>query len=395
MKKRTGLKTKISILFLIGLVLFLNILVSASADNSAADYISANYKGEWYSKGFSSFWGWKSFADTLVNTISKFTIIEQDNSFGVMLKDSSGNEIARTPYLVHYDPLTGEISGTLNYSVNGVSKNFTGKVLVNGDSNISKFIDPKSYVNKTIKQLVLDGIAKKLKVSFVGKESKTTISPDPLSTPENPMVIIEYDKYKSGDTSVIPANYSALNEDPAIINESDTNTTQTSSAQNNSNQIVIVSNQTAGNETNKTKIVNLTIINPLPALGKISIFVNETKLFSVDNKDFDTTKWYLDNKEVKTNSGYYEFRGLKPGNYNISIEIEKSSEIRNHFWNVEVKKIETTKEKSMNWLPIIIVIIVVAIILILGVIYFLKRKGNQTSTINNPAKTDISQNNSI
>lgn len=372
-----------------GLVLLLNFLISASADNSAADYIATGYKGEWYSRAFSSFWSWKSFTDALINSLLKFIIIEKDNSYGVMLKTEFGEEF-RTPYLAHFDPATGEISGTLNYSLpNGDGKVFSGKVLINGQSNISKFVNLKNYINKSIKDLILYGITNKLTVSFVGNKSKTTVSVHPNSTVELPRVIINYEKFKQGDTSPIPMNYEAqeINNTNPINETVETPTQVLSNVGGDTNQ----STAKIENKTNGTAGENLSIINPKPS-EDVGIFINETKGFSIENSNYDSVKWYLDEIEVKKDSKFYDFKGLKKGFYTLNVEVKKDSKTSNHFWNIEVKEKEVKKEEKKGlgiWFWIIIIILM--FIIIAAALYFLKirSKPNNLVGVNTPDNNSI------
>ncbi len=375
--KEMGEKKRVLLVLVLASIIVLmlcNIFVIASQENGN---IKFGYEGQWYSKGFSSFWNWKLFVDTVINSLLKFTIIEKDNNYGVMIRTESGEEV-RTPYLVNFDPMTGEISGTLNYSLpNGEGKILSGKVLVNGQVNITKFINPKDYINKTIKELVLAGISKKLIVSFSGKKSKTTVSVHPNSTSGDPKVIIDYEKFKPGDTSLIPENYETEGlGNTTIVNYTIENLTQVISSVGNNTNLTI---QTTGNGTNKTSEISLNIINPKPSLEDISIFINETKRFSIENTDYYSIKWYLDEGVVKSNSKFYDFKGLKQGFHTLNVEVKKDSKTGNHFWNIEVKKIEVEEEKKGLGIWFWIIIIILMFIIIAAALYFLKIKANSNN----------------
>ena len=361
---------KILLSILIGfsfLFLFNRSVINSLEDNP----LKFAYGGEWYSKGFGSFWSWKGFVETVIETVSKFTIIEKDNTFGLSLSGFN------TSYFGNYNPNTGEMSGSLNFSglPSGEGKVFSGKILVNGESDLRKFGNPRDYINKSIKQLILDGIKNKWRVSFVGTKSKTELSPGPNATVENPVIMVNYEKYQGSDTSAVPLNYEIEgSENINIENYSVENITEIVSNIGNVSNISTNENQTIQNQTEIIQ-TNLSIINPKPSYNNVSIFVNETKTFSIENTDYDSIKWYLDEKDIKRNSKSYTFKGLKQGFNEIKVEVKKASEIKSYGWSVEVKEREIIKEKGINWM-FWIIIGVTLIIIIMGILYFLKSKRN-------------------
>ncbi|MEK6859376.1 MAG: hypothetical protein AABX54_01045 [Nanoarchaeota archaeon] len=372
---KTNKKGKRILFIFAVMILICNLYIVNSLDAS----VKGSYEGQWYSKGFSDFYVWKTFVDTVINTVAKFIIVEKNNAFGLMLRDGNGNEV-RTPYFGAYNTATGEMSGSIDFNLpNGEKKVFSGMVLVNGQSDLRKFGNVRDYINKTIMQLILDGIKNKWKVSFVGNKSKTTISPGVNASAQNPTVLINYEKYKVGDTSLVPKNYEAESVENVTMpsNYVIQNYTQVTVNQINitnvSNNYI---NQITINQINDSG--GLEIINPNPISGEISILINITERFSVENSNYDSIKWYLDEKEIKKNSKFYDFKAVRKGNYSVKVEIKKILQTAEHLWGIEVREPVKVVEKSKSnaWIWILMGIILI-IIVVIAIAYFLGKDSGE------------------
>lgn len=336
--------------------------------------IKWKYEGEWYSKSFGSFFIWKNFVEAGIIIASKFTVIEKEDKYGLMLKTESGYEY-KTSYFVNYDELSGEVKAFVNYTLpSGELKILNGSILLNGKQDVREFLDPMIFINKTLGEVIFDLIERNLNLSFVGKESQTSIGYDPKSTPESPILIIDYKKIIKDDTSPVPENYTSESErniseieSSNILSGVEGLPTERSEGDNEKSEMI------EDKENEPLSKDNLEIINPKPNLGKVSIFLNEKEQFSIENSNYDFIKWYLDNEEVKENSKFYEFMASEIGNYEIRVEIESESEIRGHVWEIRVKPLGISEEESSNWF-IWTIILLLVILFFVGIVYFLKKR---------------------
>lgn len=361
MKKRK-LKGFILLGFLISIIIF-NLIIISGAEASA----SLNFKGEWYSKGFSSVSLWKSFVNQFVSTVFKFEVINDNGNVKFGLKDDSGKQYVFDSY-VKYDNETGELSYSTNQGIPNLDiKEISYKIKLNGETDLRKVINPEDYFGKTIGDITKDVLSKGMKIQFAGVRSNITLTANKDFTMSNPIIDVNYQKN-------IDENYTSLiteesSEEPGLNNTLNSNLT-TNSSVNSLN----VSKLNAGDslaENNSETVFK--IINPKPDLEEISMFVNETKLFSIENSKNDSIKWYLNGKLMKKDIKSYSFKGLKKGDYNLSVEVELNSETLEHVWKVKVKPLENP-EKS-NSLIIWIVAGAGFIVFWAGIIYYLKKQG--------------------
>jgi len=354
MKKSKG---RCFILFIfLALIVCYNLNGVLGADASA----SLNFKGEWDSKDFSSISDWKSFVNVFTATIFKFRVAEKNETIQFGLTDSGGGEhFFDTP--VKYNDTNGELSILYNVTLpNGEVRYLDYKATLNGNSDIRKVVSPKQYFGSTIGDIVKDVLSKKVEIGLVGARSNITMTANKNFSLDNPIIDINYQRnIEENFTSPITEEV----EEEIIVNNSNT-----SIVISNTTQLKNITNESIENSSNEEVIIE----NPDPYLEKVSMFINETKVFSIENPKEDSIKWYLNGKLVKKDIISYSFKGLKKGNYNISVEVKEGLENQKYAWNVEVKVRETPK-KSSSFL--IWIIAGFFILLFGGIIYYLKRQG--------------------
>ena len=120
-------------------------------------------------------------------------------------------------------------------------------------------------------------------------------------------------------------------------------------------------------------------INLEPRGDTITIFVDESKMFSVGNRSFDSIEWYLNNKLVNIDSNVYEAKNLAIGDYEVKVEVKKGDESFSKSWNFFIIGDEEAKErvfdtKKVIFFTIIIVLLLIIIMIVLLVLQERNRK---------------------
>jgi hypothetical protein len=347
-------------MFLI-LILNYNLGGIIGADTSA----SLNFKGEWNSKEFSSISDWKSFVNTFTEIMFKFKIAEKNGTIQFGVTDSDGNDhFLDTP--VKYNNSTGKLEVLYPVTLpSGEVRYLDYKASLNGESDLRKVVNPTDYFGKTIGEIVKDVLSQDIKIDLVGERSNITMTANENFSLDNPIIDINYQKNIGEDfTSPIIEE----NDEEIVINNSNSslNIISTNTSENLGNGSI---ENLVLNDSNEEVVIE----NPNPYLEEISMFVNQTKSFSVENSKNDSIKWYLDGKLIKKDVTNYSFKGLKIGTYNISVEVREGLENQKYVWSVEVKAREIPQKKSNLWLWIIMGFIFV--VFFGGVVYYLKRQG--------------------
>jgi len=364
-----------------GALIFLTICLIAisycgSITASSAD-LSWDYKGQWYSGGFGDYFGWKNFVDFFIDTMLNVKISEKDGKIGLTTTDPLGNENTNTD-LVSFDKNTGKLKFAMEFTLpSGKKKYIEYNGSINGEYNISKFFDYNKYLNKSLGDLIYDLLEKDRKVTFVGEMSNITIAPSNDFSSTNPKMEITYEKNLGENyTSPIPLD-TAENSSTAqnYSTSSSSNYTVNSSIsffeeKNESEQVGKIENKTLTND------IIVRIINAQPNKTKLSIFIGGEKEFSIDNTDYDSIKWYSNNKVMENNSNAYTFRGISKGDYTLKVEIKKAGITKSTVWKISVLEVEKIK-KNVNWTLIIGSLIVIAVI-VFGIIFFILNKSSGT-----------------
>jgi len=120
-------------------------------------------------------------------------------------------------------------------------------------------------------------------------------------------------------------------------------------------------------------------INLEPKGDTITIFADESKIFSVGNRSFDSIEWYLNNKLVNIDSNVYEAKNLAIGDYEVKVEVKKGDESFSKSWNFFIIGDEEAKErvfdtKKVIFFTIIIVLLLIIIMIVLLVLQERNRK---------------------
>jgi hypothetical protein len=372
---------KKSLILIVIIFLSLNFINNIDASGSAD--ISWDYNGQWYSGGFSDYFGWKNFIDFFINTMLDVRIVEKDNKIGLSTKDPLGNEHINTD-LVSFDKNTGKIIFAMEFTLpTGKKKYIQYNGSINGDYNISKFFDYNKYLNKSLRDLLYDLVSKNKKIKFDGELSNITLAPDPDFSASNPKINITYEK------NIIEENYTSSIPSDAEKNSS----SNLSLFSNNSSENISISDIGFFEELNEsnsevttlvnssqTQTVVFKIINPQPNKTKISVLVGEYKDFSIDNQDYDSVKWSLNNKLVENGSNSYNFKSLIKGDYSLNVEIKKGSVIKINNWRISVLEKQNNDKKSSN-LPVLIIGIILVLIILGVIVFFILRKKNPQTTL--------------
>jgi len=363
-------------------IIFLCLNFINNVDASGSADISWDYSGQWYSGGFSDYFGWKNFIDFFINTMLDVRIVEKDNKIGLATKDPLGNEHINTD-LVSFDKNTGKIIFAMEFTLpSGKKKYIQYNGSINGDYNISKFFDYNKYLNKSLRDLLYDLVSKNKKIKFDGELSNITLTPAPGFSATNPKINITYEKNipEENYTSDIPLNIEE-NSSANLSILSNTSSENQSIAnigffeELNESDLEVTS---SGNDSQIPTIV-FRIINPQPNKTKISVLVGEYQDFSIDNEDYDSIKWSLNNKIVENKSNSYNFKSLTKGEYSLNVEIKKGSSKKIYNWRISA--LEKQNNKTSSNLPLLITGIVIVLIILGVIVFFILRKKNPQTTL--------------
>ncbi len=352
------MKNKFYLIFISAIIVLIilfvqNINLASGAYNSGQ--ISWNYHGMWYSKGFSEYIGWKNFMDLFFSTVLGLQVVDVNGTVGLKIVTADGNEVTNTN-LVSFDKKSGRLSYSINLTLPLIGiKNILYNISLNNEKNISKIVNTDDYYNKTLQEILLDLSRRGIKVSLIGEKSNITLVPNGTGKFE----ITYLKNINENDTE--PINETVLNYP---VNE----TAEVNTTSNNS-QILNTGNRTES--TNNTSSISLKILNPQPSNYRVYGFVGETKIFSVDNKDYDKLRWLLDGKLAKENSNFYDFYASEEGKFSVQVIIKKANLSKTNSWDIIIeKKAKETKGFGNVIIYLIIIIIIIAVI----VIYILFRK---------------------
>jgi hypothetical protein len=358
-------KNKQVILFgVMFLILSYSLGTGLSQEDSSAEL---NFNGEWYSKGFSSVSFWKTFINQFVSTLFNFRVIEDNEKIQFGIEDEEGNEqIFDSP--VKYNNNTGELSYSTNINILGMEiKEISYNITLNGEKDLRKIIHLEDYFGKTIGEIVNELMSEKVKIGLVGVRSNITLTANKNFSLEHPIIDVNYLKnIKENFTSMIIEESSEETGTNQTGNLDDSNRSTNTSLNLQKDKQIEYQIQT------NSISYELEIINPKPFLKNISMFVNETKTFSIENPKNDSIKWYLNEKLMKKDTKSYSFNGLKKGDYVLSVKIKEGLKSQGYIWNIKVIDSETTKNISSFWIWIFGGSLF--IMFWIGIIYYLKRQ---------------------
>ena len=344
-------------LLIIFIFVWMIFLVSGS---SSSGKISWDYHGSWYSKGFVEYVGWKNFMDLFMSTVLGLQVIDVNGKVGLKLITSEGIESINTN-LVSFDKKTGKLSYSINLSLPLIGfKNILYNISLNNEKDINKVVDTDYLYNKTIEEILLELSRRGVKISLICEKSNITLVPNGTGKYE----IIYLKNIYENDTRLIieaSSNYSVVNNTTGV-NES-------------SNEDIIENKTIINNFVIDSKDINLKILNPRPSNYNFYGYVGETKIFSIDNDDYDKLRWLLDGKLVKENSNFYDFYALKDGKFSVKVIVKKANITKTNIWNVVIgKKSEETGSENTILYSIIILVLVT---IVATVIYILFRKKSE------------------
>jgi hypothetical protein len=369
MKKKSR-TTYFILLGILILIISCNIVLILGAD------ASLNFTGEWYSKGFSSVSLWKAFVNAFTSTLFKFKVTNDDGNIKLGLKDENGKEYVFDSY-IKYNNKTGELYLQKNVTMfDGEVKNINYKVTLNGETDLRKILNVESYFGKTIGDIVKEVLSKKIKIGLVGERSNITLTANKNFTLSNPIIDVNYKKNIAENfTSPITEE----SDEEVVLNMANISFISLNGSSNISanNSINSSLTSTNGENTKESLDKEFKIINPKPS-SDFSMFVNETKTFSIENSKNDSITWYLNGNLIKKDSQSYSFKALKKGFYNISVEVEPGLENQEHVWKVEVKSLEIPNKTGGMWVWIVAGLGFVIFWIV--IIYYLKNQGRKKDT---------------
>ncbi|MDP2925445.1 MAG: hypothetical protein Q8N99_03670 [Nanoarchaeota archaeon] len=318
------------------------------------------------------FTNFNEFLSALINHVSDYRITYISNKIGLSMDDQFGQETLGN-LSINLNNSSGNLGFSLDFKLPTSNlKSIRYNIKLNDDYNITNFIDPDFYYNKTIKQLLVDLLNRNIRISLVGEKSNVTISKGEGYTSDNPKYKIEYVRNTNDSLEPVLGNYN-------IQSTNDTNNTNTNitpvNQGNNQNTVNNNSQNTtsiifSNNTINNTQIV-FKILNPNPSNYRINLKTGELKEFSIDNEDYDTIKWYVDNKIINKVSNKYGFKSVKKGEFDLKVEIKKSTVTKSNSWIITVK--EPEKKKSSKIYLYIIIFIILILLVIISII-LIKRK---------------------
>ncbi len=375
MKKREKERKLIFILAIIFLVLLLVItfyFYVPKTENTAGGgklrELSWSFSGNnWYSEGFTYYDDWRAFLNLIVDRILDLEVQNLEGDATVVSEDENGTQ-HNSSISLKVDKTTGTVSWSLGIALpSGEMKRLDYMIYLNNEKNIGKFFNISQFSNMSLRQILEFLLRRNMNITFVGNLSNITLSPAPGSTTSQPKFQITYERVRSeiGD-----------GEDGNDYNQTNRSgeNNQNNSGITHYNKTIVNSGDLGEEENieNKTSGSKLKIINPIPGELLIFLVLNEKKTFSVGNKDYDMISWYLNGKKIKTSTSYV-FTGLKIGDYNIRVDVEKGSEIESYSWEVEVDE----KEKpSGNWWIYLVFIVVLLIFAGVAVFFIILKKKN-------------------
>ncbi|MFA5856633.1 MAG: hypothetical protein WC867_04695 [Candidatus Pacearchaeota archaeon] len=354
------------------ILIIFSILILTLPITNAQDSLIGGFKGEWYTKGFLQYFAWKGFVNAFATTILNMKIVDAEGSIKLGFTDSEGNQHL-SDNSIGYNKNTGELSYEANISIpGGEFKQIKYNINFNNQKDIRKFINPNDYYNKTLKQLVSDLIGDKINITFSGVNSNITFTPSKNSTKTNPQFDIIYTKNKL-EVDTKPVEETSDEENvilPPVINN--TNNAAIQPYENLSSEVEIEpsnENDTHVIFVNNISKPKLEIINPNPKNTKVSMYSTENKLFSIDNNEYDSIKWYLDSKILSENKDV-NVKDLKKGNYEIKVIIKEGNQSKSKVWKLEVLE-KQNKDKSLYFYILIIILVLLIFFIIF---YFFRRK---------------------
>jgi len=363
------------------LVTFVFFLVLFSICLTLATLNSISYRGQYYSKGFLSEGSWEIFVTTTMKLMVKWHLVATDTGdLNIVVKDSDGNQYP-TNLKVNYDPKTGQVWFGFNMTLpSGEKKNILYQILFGNEKNLTKYIKVEDYYNMSIEDILFALRDKVPNIRFVGERSNITINYDPNSTDG---VIVDYEKN-------IAENFTSPLGTMGI---SSTNSTNTSAGNNvtNLSSDISDSSQDSGGDRVENSPPELTVLEPSPKETIISVKVNETQKFSIENNNNETITWYLDGKVVKNNSHGYDFKSKTPGTFNVKVEIKKDfitgifgklTKTAQNSWTVKVSSKATAATTPKKPWIIYMVLGLVILIFLIAIYWIMSKRKIVPQTMN-------------
>lgn len=375
MVKKEGL-----ILAIILIIICLNFVMSEEYVD-----INWNYNGQWASSGIGDFSGWKTFVDFFINVMLNVRVIELNGHLALSSSDNLGNErIAED--LINFNNETCKLNFGMNLTLPlGIVQRVDYAMRLNGNYNICEIIDYRKYINKTLRDILIDAGSKNITVEFIDKDGNITLIPEKNFSTSNPKFNMTYRHINNGNYPLIPAPVENTGEtsltqvdlfDSGLIQNKSLNISlgQNNPVNNSNNPINNSNINKSVNGTNNRGLEDYKIINPEPKNANIQVFVSERKMFSIENTDYQTIKWFLDGKVVENEENKYYFKKIEIGDYKLKVEISRDSIVKSNLWNIKV--VENKKKFPFG----MIIFVLIGIFVFLGIIiisYYVFKKNSE------------------
>lgn len=381
-------RRKEGVIFILGIVLVV-ILLNINTIFGAEDNVSINfnYQGRWASAGFSDVYSWRHFVDVFVNIMLNLKIIDQNGTMGLVAYDNFGNQKIIWDW-AHFNNNTCALTFGMNLTLPlGVKKDLNYDIALNNDKNICHINDYKKYLNKTLKEILLDLGKNNITALFIGKTGNISVVPSKNFDVNNPNFTVIMVHAEDDTHPLLPeVNFTSMNlttmtlnelnityiNNITIVNNKESENTTEENIKNTTNNV-----QNTTKETNTTKKV-FKIINPKPSNFNVNTFINEKVDFSIENTEYDSISWILDGKVVGNNGNSYVFSSENIGEYRLKVEINKSLESKVNSWKIIVAK--SKENNSFNYIYLILIVIIV-IIIIVFVIFKINSSKNTKPTV--------------
>jgi len=99
------------------------------------------------------------------------------------------------------------------------------------------------------------------------------------------------------------------------------------------------------------------IVNSTPQGKKVSMLSNESMVFTISAKNYDSIKWYLDDELVDRDVNSYTISDLEEGNHTLKVEATKGDKVISKTWDLIISKEEAPKRSYLVYFVISFVIL--------------------------------------
>jgi hypothetical protein len=124
---------------------------------------------------------------------------------------------------------------------------------------------------------------------------------------------------------------------------------------------------------NEEKGEEIKILNPYPKNSEASMFSWENLTFSIENDEYDSIEWYLDDILVKKDSKFYDIENIKIGKHVVKVQIRKGDFTDSRTWNLSVKE-EWAKKTGLEYFIFWLIIGIIAVCIILIILMIVRER---------------------